>query len=232
MIKIGNLGIDNIKLGSITIGKVYAGNEQIYPNSQPVETKVVAKYNVTSTTAPTKILNKTNNITSMEVDGGEASPVTTGYTFSTTGEHTIRFTLANPITISTNAFYGCYSLTSVTIPDSVTIIGDGTFSYCSGLTSVNIPSAVTYIGRTAFYVCRTLTSVTIPDSVTSIGNNAFTYCVNLASVTVKATTPPSLGADALTSTDNCPIYVPAASVNAYKAAANWSTYASRIRAIQ
>lgn len=230
MINLGNLGIDNIKLGSLTINKVFVGDEQIYPSSQPVETDLVTTYNVTNTTGATKILNNTSNITYMIVDGVEVSPVSTGYTFPTTGIHTVKYTLTDPTRISSNTFQSIYALKTLVIPDSVTSIGEEAFSYCSGLTSVNIPSAVTYIGRSAFYVCRTLTSVTIPDSVTSIGKQAFTYCVNLASVTMKATTPPSLGADALTSTDNCPIYVPAASVNAYKTA--WSTYASRIRAIQ
>lgn len=229
MIKIGNLEISNIKLGSITIGKVYAGDEQIYPNSATPETRMTTTYNVTGTATPIKILNTTNNIASMEVDGVEVSPVSTGYTFPTTGIHTVKYTLTDPTRISSNTFQSIYALKTLVIPDGVTSIGEEAFSYCSGLTSVNIPDSVTSIGRSAFYICRTLTSVTIPDSVTSIGQYAFTYCVQLASITVKATTPPSLGADALTSTDNCPIYVPAASVNAYKTA--WSTYANRIQAI-
>ena len=232
MITLGNNEITNIYIGSSVITKAYAGTEQIYPSSQPVETDLVTTYNVTNTTGATKILNNTSNITYMIVDGVEVSTVTTGYTFSTTGIHTVKYTLTDPTRISSNTFQSIYALKTLVIPDGVTSIGEEAFSYCSGLTSVNIPSTVTSIGRSAFYICRTLTSVTIPDSVTSIGQYAFTYCVQLASVTVKATTPPTLGADALTSTNNCPIYVPAASVNAYKAAANWSTYASRIRAIQ
>ena len=53
----------------------------------------------------------------------------------------------------------------------------------------------------------------------------------MKSVTVNATTPPTLGESALDYTNNCPIYVPAASVDVYKAASGWSTYASRIQAI-
>ena len=63
--------------------------------------------------------------------------------------------------------------TSVTIPDSVTSIGDGAFSGCRNLTSVTIPDSVTSIGDGAFSECRNLTSVTIPDSVTEIGWHAF-----------------------------------------------------------
>ena len=107
-----------------------------------------------------------------------------------------------------------------------------TFNACSSLTSINIPSGVTTIGNNAFYVCASLTSVTIPDSVTSIDNYAFRSCDSLTSITVKATTPPTLGnSNVFLNTNDCPIYVPAASVDTYKAANNWSTYASRIQAI-
>ena len=74
------------------------------------------------------------------------------------------------------------NLTSVTIGNSVTSIGDWAFSDCTGLTSVTIPDSVTSIGEEAFYNCRGLTSVTIPDSVTSIGEDAFKYCENIATV--------------------------------------------------
>ena len=72
-----------------------------------------------------------------------------------------------------NAFYDCSSLTSVTIPNSVTSIGENAFYGCSSLTSVTIPNSVTSIGNYAFYNCSSLTSVTIPNSVTSIGWEAF-----------------------------------------------------------
>ncbi|MBQ9693489.1 MAG: leucine-rich repeat domain-containing protein, partial [Kiritimatiellae bacterium] len=67
----------------------------------------------------------------------------------------------------------CSGLTSVTIPESVTSIGESAFSGCSGLTSVTIPEGVTSIGDLAFSGCSGLTSVTIPESVASIGDYAF-----------------------------------------------------------
>ena len=134
--------------------------------------------------------------------------------------------------IGSYAFQTCYGLTNVTIGSGVTSIGRQAFYYCSGLTSITIPDSVASIDMSAFGYCSGLTEVTIGSGVTSIGNNAFMNCSGLESVTVKATTPPTLGGTTVfNNTNNCPIYVPSASVETYKAANRWSTYASRIQAI-
>ena len=134
--------------------------------------------------------------------------------------------------IDSYSFNKCIGLTSVTIPNSVTSIGDYAFYHCNGLTSITIPNSVTSIGDYALYYCIGLTSIIIPNSVTSIGNYAFYNCSGLISITIEATAPPTLsGSSAFNNTNNCPIYVPAESVRAYKAATNWSKFTNRIKAI-
>jgi surface protein len=122
-------------------------------------------------------------------------------------------------------------LISVEIGDCVTSIANTTFYGCSSLTSINIPSSVTSIGYYAFEYCTSLTRIEIPSGVTSISKDAFTGCEGLSSVTCLATTPPQLVEGTFNDTNNCPILVPSQSVEAYKSASGWSTYASRIQAI-
>ena len=94
-------------------------------------------------------------------------------------------TIGNSVTsIGDWAFSNCSGLTSITIPNSVTSIGGSAFSGCTGLTSVTIGNSVTSIGDFAFSGCAGLTSITIPDSVTSIGSSAFKNCTGLTSVTI------------------------------------------------
>ena len=221
----------------------------------PYDGRLVTKYNVTSTSSATKLLGSSSNISAIEIDGTALNSVVTTYTFSTTGEHTVKYTLTNDSVIWDSTFYNCSGLTSVTIPNSVTSIGGGAFANCSGLTSVTIPNSVTIIGTGAFDGCSGLTSVTIPNSVTDINSYAFngcsdltsvnipnsvTYideyafnnCSSLATLTVQATTPPTLGTGALSGANtNLVIKVPSASVDTYKAASGWSDYASKIQAI-
>ena len=158
-------------------------------------------------------------------------------------------TIGNSVTsLGWGAFEDCSSLTSVIIPNSVTIISDRTFMSCTGLTSVTIGNSVTSIGQLAFYSCTSLTSVTIPNSVTSIGSSAFTSCTSLTSVIIgseinnigkafancknlenvycHAVAVPQTNANAFENSyiNASTLYVPAASINAYKTTTPWNGF--------
>ena len=133
-------------------------------------------------------------------------------------------------TIGDKAFYYCYSLASASIPNSVMSIGSNVFERCYSLSFVTIPSGVTSISGSTFYYCSSLSSVTIPSSVTSIGSAAFQFCSGMSEIHILAATPPTLSNTNAFSNipSDCKIYVPSASLNTYKAAQNWSTYASKM----
>lgn len=114
----------------------------------------------------------------------------------------------------------------------ITYIGKWTFYECTNLTGISIPEGVRQIGEHAFDYCISLRTVTIPSTIRGIGGFAFQTGRALESITILATTPPSLGnPQVFIGGSNCPIYVPAASVETYKTATNWSAIASRIQAI-
>jgi hypothetical protein len=91
------------------------------------------------------------------------------------------------------------SLTSVTLPDKVTRIGNGAFSGCSGLTTVNIPAGVTSIGIRTFSGCGSLAGITLPNNMNSIGDEAFANCSSLTSITIPSSVT-SIGTGAFLST--------------------------------
>lgn len=134
--------------------------------------------------------------------------------------------IGNTITsIGKNAFKNCTILTSVTIPNSVTSIGQSAFQGCTSLTGITIPNSVTSIGSQAFYQCY-IKNITIPAAVTSIGSYGFYGGAYLQKVVFEGTTSPTIGSNAFTSTNNCPIYVPLSALTTYKT--SLSAYASRV----
>ena len=143
--------------------------------------------------------------------------------------------------IATNAFGYCGSLAYLKVDsgnrhydsrdNSNAIIKTSTNELVAGCKNTVIPSSVTSIGSTAFYGRTGLTSIIIPESVTRIGEYAFFDCSGLTSITVKSVSTPLGSSYMFNDTNDCPIYVPAGSVDAYKAANWWIDYADRIQAI-
>lgn len=163
--------------------------------------------------------------------------------------------LAGIRNVGNRAFYGCWRLTSITIPNSVTNVDDYAFSGCSSLSSITMPNSVTSIGNNAFEDCSNLTSITIPNNVTKINNSLFRYCSSLTSITIGnsvtsigylvfdycstntelggtytilATTPPTIQSSTFSNAKINKIIVPKGTLAAYKSATNWSKYADKI----
>ena len=141
-------------------------------------------------------------------------------------------TLPDTLTsIYDRAFEVCSSLTEITLPAGVTSIGNYAFNGCTSLAGITLPASLTSIGDYAFRNCTSLAGITLPDTLTSIGGGAFNGCKSLQYIRIEATTPPTLSnTDAIPSTIRA-IYVPDASVEAYQAATNWSSFASKIKGI-
>lgn len=215
----------------------------------PTPYKVKANYKIVSTTGTAQVnCDSSTTITRDEIKNSISSP-----SFITSMQ------LGECInTIGDNAFLEAASITgTVDIPSNIEIIGKGAFAMCNAssyvlheglriigigafsyndITSINIPNSVRDIRYSSFSYCPNLTGVTIGSGVTHIGHGAFqtttTENIKITSMVINATTPPSLDNNGTSNTfpGTYAIRVPAASVNAYKAA--WTQYASRIQAIQ
>lgn len=89
--------------------------------------------------------------------------------------------------IGSHAFDNSYNVSSITLPQSITSIGDYAFYYCSAIQSIIIPSKITRIENCCFYGCQNLQSIIIPEGVTEIGYDAFGYCYQLSSISIPTT---------------------------------------------
>ncbi len=130
-----------------------------------------------------------------------------------------------------NLIFNKCPIECITIPNKINQLGQSCL-FQTSLTNIVIPDNVTIIDKNAFNTCRSLKTLIIGSGVTKINSQAFRNVDGLITFIVKPTTPPVLSYDVFSGDiSNCPIYVPAASVDAYKAASGWSNYASRIQAI-
>ena len=184
-----------------------------------------------SETGRTLILSSNSNITDAELENGTkiTLPQHTGdllyYKFPHSGLNKVNYTVSGNTLVDN--FQLCAHLVSVVIPSGITSIA--CFTECTRLSAITIPEGLTTIGSNCFSYCSGFTSMVLPSTLSNIGNNAFHGCQRLNSLTVNAVTPPTIGTLGL-GTFPGTIYVPSASVQAYKN--SWTNYASRIQAIQ
>ena len=145
--------------------------------------------------------------------------------------------LPNTISILGPACFASAYITTLIIPPLVTVLSDYAFTYIQQVhntetgeelpINIILPQNLTKIGISCFSGAP-IKQITIPDTVTEIGDIAFALCRQLESITCLAATPPALGTNAFSDVAEFTIKVPAASVAAYKAATNWSSYADYI----
>ena len=134
--------------------------------------------------------------------------------------------ISNSVTsIGKWAFHGCSALTSINIPDGVTSIGTETFRRCTNLATIVIPDNVTSIGGEAFFECSSLTSLSLGSGIETI-SNSFKKCPNLTEVYCNAKNVPNTSARAFIDShvEKATLYVPATSLETYKATEPWSGF--------
>ena len=144
-------------------------------------------------------------------------------TFSSTGIYSNESNWENDVLYISNCLIEAKDNISgsYTIKDNTRLLADQAFNGCSSLTSITIPNSVTSIGINAFRVCSSFTTITIPNSVTSIGNRAFDGCSSLNTIYVEATTPSTLGYNVFTNTPSPACYIPCGTLTAYEAS-DWA----------
>ena len=150
--------------------------------------------------------------------------------FNSSGIHQIDLT-KSVTGIGNSAFADCHSLTEVVIGDQVSELNTLAFSGCTGLKTAVIGDGIQDIEPMAFSGCRNLTTITIGKNVTGIGFGAFLNNTNITSIICKATVPPVI--EYQTYYPECfsnvnftkaTLYVPMASVNAYKESVSWKDF--------
>ena len=137
-------------------------------------------------------------------------------------------TLPNTITSFGNAgFLSCESLTKIDIPSSVITIGPSAFSGCTNLAEINFPEELYSIGSYAFSGCSSLKSLVIPAGVGKIGSYAFNGCTGLESVYVYVNDVFATGSKAFQGCDDAVLYIRDELLDAFSITENWTVFAQK-----
>lgn len=157
-----------------------------------------------------------------------ATPAVPPYAFSACPNLSSLSLLDSVTAIGDSAFADCWSLASVAVPQGVTAIGRDAFRGCRSLANLDLPASLVSIGDYAFEDCVALPAVTLPDAVASIGSFAFRNCPALATVYVRPYSPPTAGTGLFEGHGvTFGIHVPSAGVlGAYAGAPGWNEYAA------
>ena len=161
-----------------------------------------------------------------------SSDITSNGTYDTTMNATVTVNVPDELALKIVD----RSITAIMADDLAGANGIGTFAFaqCTRLGSADLSGINGNIGNGAFQGCSSLSSVVLPmfPALGGIGNNAFYNCTSLRSITSYNVDPPRIESNTFFGVPaDCAIYVPAESVDAYKAAANWSDRAAYIQAI-
>ena len=196
----GTYAFANMRLTSISHSFVSLGDNAFEITTPANATLQSANINITGGTLPTKLFNGNAKLTTVTLGDGFGK------------------------LIPASAFAGCKLLETVNIPTTVTELGNSAFANCEKLTTLNLPN-VTTLGTNVFQNCKALESLTL-GAITSVPVNTFAN-TNLTSLTLSSETMLALSNvnafSGYSSTKKLTIYVPAALVSEYQAAANWST---------
>ena len=135
-------------------------------------------------------------------------------------------TIPNSITaIKSYAFYGCSAIANINIPSSVREIGMGAFEGCASLAQMVLPQGLPAIEDETFYGCSSLRGIIIPSSVTAVGEEAFSRCTSLISIYCFPTSAPECEMNAFSKVDRtwCTLYIPRES-KTYRESPCWSEF--------